>query len=409
MQTVEAGRMASIPVRHGTREASGARLMLATVLSLLVVPACDVGPVPDSGQCVLSSPLTCSRLTSVQQDQRPHIIFDTDAQFHGDPTTARLREQGAVGDQYALIYLLLRSDALQLLGVTTANANGGPIDDQVNEVERVASLCGGAGVPVKRGAVGTYADLQPQLGNSSFEGSEAVDFIVASAHVATPNDPLIILLGTKATNVALALTRDPTIAANIAVYWTATDEPGAAEQTNYLSAFRPGGSGMYNVLKDPEAANYLFAAPIDLHLMQLWDVRATPSTQPRFAAGTPGLGIEGAAHLACTGPRVAPVAFPDGSEYYTPGSYAGAIYGTFGGSGWRSIDEASVAVLLAHPELAESRAIPAPYYDPTTAAMAYPATAPHEVYVYDAIQGTAIGTNFIDTIREPFVSCEWAR
>src|ERR1019366_7624670 len=317
MQTVEAGRMASIPVRHGTREASGARLMLATVLSLLVVPACDVGPVPDSGQCVLSSPLTCSRLTSVQQDQRPHIIFDTDAQFHGDPTTARLREQGAVGDQYALIYLLLRSDALQLLGVTTANANGGPIDDQVNEVERVASLCGGAGVPVKRGAGGHYADLQPQLGNSSFEGSEAVDFIVASAHVATPNDPLIILLGTKATNVALALTRDPTIAANIAVYWTATDEPGAAEQTNYLSAFRPGGSGMYNVLKDPEAATSLFAAPIDLHLMQLWDVRATPSTQPRFAAGTPGLGIEGAAHLACTGPRVAPVAFPDGSEYYT--------------------------------------------------------------------------------------------
>jgi inosine-uridine nucleoside N-ribohydrolase len=385
------------------------KVRMMAVLSLMAIPACDVGPVPDSGQCVLASPLTCSKLTSVQQSQRPHIVFDTDAQFHGDPTTARLREQGAVGDQYALIYLLLRSDALQLLGVTTANANGGSIDDQVGEVQRVASLCGEAGVPIKRGAVGTYADLVGQLGNSSFDGEEAVDFIVAAAQVASPIDQLVILLGTKATNVALALTRDPSIAPNIAVYWTATDEPGAAEEMNLLPAYRPGGSGMYNILKDPEAANYLLAAPIELHLMQLWDVRATPSTQPRFAAGTPGLGIEQASQLACAGPRVAPVAFPDGSEYDTAGSYAGAIYGTFNGNGWRSIDEASVAVLLAHPEWAKSRIITAPYYDLTAAAMVYPASGTHHVYLYDAIEGTSIGTNFVDTIREPFISCEFAK
>jgi hypothetical protein len=394
---------------HGTREAGCLRLALVVVLSLLVVPACEVGQVPDSGRCVLASPLTCSKLTSVQQDQRPHIIFETDAQFHGDPTTARVREQGAVGDQYALIYLLLRSDLLQLLGVTTANANGGSIDDQVSEVERVASLCGEAGLPIKRGALGTYADLVGQLGNSSFDGEEAVDFIIAKAHISSRTDPLVILLGTKATNVALALTKDPSIAPNIAVYWTATDEPGAAEQTNMLSIYRSGGSGMYNILKDPEAANYLLASPIELHLMQLWDLRATPTTQPRYGTGTPGLGIKQGADLACTGPRVAPVAFPDGNEYYTAGSYAGAIYATFSGNGWRSIDEASVAVLLAHAELAKSRIITAPYYDPTTAAMVYPASGTHQVYLYDAIEGTAISENFVDTLREPFVSCEFAK
>ena len=383
--------------------------MMVAVLSLLVVPTCDVGPVPDSGQCVLSSPLTCSKLTDVQQNQRPHIIFDTDAQFHGDPTTARLREQGAVGDQYALIYLLLRSDALQLLGVTTANANGGSLDDQVSEVRRVASLCGEAGISIKRGAVGTYADLQGQLGNSFFDGEEAVDFIVAKAHISSRTDPLVILLGTKATNVALALTKDPSIAPNIVVYWTATDEPGAAEETNMLGAYRSGGSGMYNILKDPEAANYLLAAPIELHLMQLWDMRATPTTQPRYGTGVPGLGIKQGADLACAGPRVAPVAFPDGNEYWTVGSYARASYGTFSGNGWRAIDEASVAVLLAHPEWAKSRIITAPYYDQTAAAMVYPASGAHQVYLFDAIEGTNIGANFIDTLREPFISCEFAK
>ena len=379
------------------------------MLVAVLVSACDVGQVPDSGQCVLASRLTCSKLSAVQQDQRPRIIFDTDAQFHGDPTTARLREQGAVGDQYALIYLLLRSDLLQLLGVTTANANGGSIEDQVSEVRRVASLCGEPGLPIKRGAVGTYAELQGQLGASSFDGEEAVDFIIAAAHVSSPIDPLVILLGTKATNVALALTKDPSIAPNIAVYWTATDEPGAAEQTNFLPAFRPGGSGMYNVLKDPEAANTLLAAPIELHLMQLWDVRATPSTQPRYATATVGLGIKQGADLACTGPRVVPVAFPDGNEYWTAGSYAGAIYAVFGGNGWRSMDEASIAVLLGHPEWAKSRIIAAPYYDPASAAMVYPASGSHQVYLYDAIEGTNIATNFVDTVRAPFISCELAK
>jgi hypothetical protein len=384
--------------------------MLVAVFSLLAVPACDVGPPPDNGQCVLAPPLTCSKLSAVQQDQRPRIIFDTDAQFHGDPTTARPREQGAVGDQWALIYLFLRSDTLQLLGVTTANVNSGSIDDQLAEVQRVASLCGEPGIPIKRGAVGTYAELQGQLGASSFDGEEAVDFIIATAHVASPIDPLVILLGTKATNVALALTKDPSIAPNIAVYWTATDEPGAAEQPDVQPRFRPGGSGMYNILKDPEAANYLLAAPVTLHLMQLWAVTAqSKTTQPRYSSGTPGLIVALARTLPCTGPRVAPVTFPDGNEYYTAGSYADAIHETYNGNDWRSMDEASVAVLLAHPEWAQSRIITAPYYDQTAAAMVYPASGTHQVYLYDAIEGTNIATNFVDTIREPFISCEWAK
>ena len=199
----------SVSRRHGPSAPAGVMPvtpLLALVVSLAMA-ACEVGAVPDSGECVLASPLVCSKLTPVQKDHRPRIIFDTDAQFHGDPMTARAREQGAVGDQYALIYLLLRADALQLVGVTTANANGGSIEDQVSEVRRVATLCGEPAVPIKRGAVGMYAELQGQVASASFDGMEAVDFIIASARVSSPIDPLVVLLGTKATNLALALAK----------------------------------------------------------------------------------------------------------------------------------------------------------------------------------------------------------
>ena len=78
------------------------------------------------------------------------------------------------------------------------------------------------------------------------------------------------------------------------------------------------------------------------------------------------------------------------------------------GNGWRSMDEASVAVLLAHPEWAQTRLMAAPSYDPLTGTISYPMGS-HQVYLYDAIEGTAIGANFVDTIREPFVTCEFAK
>jgi inosine-uridine nucleoside N-ribohydrolase len=388
------------------REAAAA--LLAGMLALSA-SSCDVGAPPDSGQCVTAHALTCSKLTDVQKDSRPRVIFDTDMQFLGDPTTARTAEQGAVGDQYALIYLLMRSDRLQLLGVTTANCNGGPIDAQVSEAQRVAAICGESALPIMPGAVGSYAELASQVNApTGFDGQLAVDFIIKAARVASPDDKLHILLGTKATNVALALTKDPTIAPNVVVHWTATDEPGAATDTTVLPLYRPGGSGMYNVQKDPDAANYLFAAPIDLRLMQLWDVNATPATQPRYGTAASGLGIKQAADLTCTGPRVPPVVFPDGRSYDTAGSYAGEIYATFTGNGVRTIDEATIAVLLAHPEYAGFRTVPGISYDPVAGAVVYPTAGTHPISIYDAIQGTAIGAEFVGTIAHPFISCEWA-
>jgi hypothetical protein len=41
--------------------------------------------------------------------------------------------------------------------------------------------------------------------------------------------------------------------------------------------------------------------------------------------------------------------------------------------------------------------------------MVYPETGTHLVHVHDAIEGTTIGADFLATLREPFISCEWAK
>ena len=381
-------------------------LVLPAALALSFC-ACEIDEVPDEGDCALASPLACNKLTPLQLGRRPRIIFDTDAQFRGDPTTSRKREQGAFGDTSALIYMLLRSDQLQLLGVTTTNANDGSIDAQVSEVERVAALSGAPSLPIRRGAVGTYAELELELDDRAFEGAEAVDFIIAKAEIATPIDPLVVILGGKATNLALALTKEPSIAPNIVVHWLATDEPGAAEQAEFPQSGRPGGSGMYNILKDPEAANYVLGAPIELHLMRGWAISTSPATEPRYNGTSAGLRIKQAADLPCTGPRVEPVSFPDGSELWTAGSYVKTSFTTFGGNGVRALDEACLAVLLVRPELAKTRAVDAPYYDTTRQELVYPESATHQVFLYDAIETQAVSEEFVGALSNPFVSCEW--
>ena len=72
------------------------------------------------------------------------------------------------------------------------------------------------------------------------------------------------------------------------------------------------------------------------------------------------------------------------------------------------MDEASVAVLLAHPELATMRPIPPPYFDAATGAISYPTSDGRQVYLYDAIEGEAISANLVDTLQTPFVTCEFA-
>ena len=86
-------------------------------------------------------------------------------------------------DQHAIAYAVFNSDAFDLVGVTVNNTPlGDGIVGQYNEAKRVLQLCASFdSVPLFKGADQNYDDILPFINDDSFDGIDAVDFIVAEA------------------------------------------------------------------------------------------------------------------------------------------------------------------------------------------------------------------------------------
>jgi len=98
------------------------------------------------------------------------VIFDTDANNELD-------------DQHALAYLLMNGDNFDVLGVTVNKTlGGGDIHEHYAEAERVMRLCDRfPGIPLFKGANGSYNEITSALESSVFDGSDAVNFIIQQA------------------------------------------------------------------------------------------------------------------------------------------------------------------------------------------------------------------------------------
>ena len=81
-------------------------------------------------------------------DHKIPVIFDTDANNELD-------------DQHALAYLLFSGDHFKVDGITVnATYNGGEIDAQFAEAERVLNLCHPEGnIPLIKGANGDFEEI----------------------------------------------------------------------------------------------------------------------------------------------------------------------------------------------------------------------------------------------------------
>jgi purine nucleosidase len=150
--------------------------------------------------------------------EKIRIIMDTDA----------LAE---VDDQHAIAYMLFSGDHFDVEGITVNRGSDGGqpyhrdlgIDDHFAEAVNVVKMCN-ADVPVLKGPAGSYQQLKGEVEKSTFDGSDAVHFIIERAHA--PSDrPLIIFACGNLTNVALALLKDPTIAPKIEIWWLGTEWP----------------------------------------------------------------------------------------------------------------------------------------------------------------------------------------
>ena len=125
--------------------------------------------------------------------KRMSVIFDTDANNELD-------------DQQAMAYLFFNSQLFDTKAVTVnATENGGNIDEQYAEADRVMRLCKVSNkIPLLKGANGSFSEIEKGLSNPNFDGYKAVNFIIDEAKK-HKSDKLIVLAVGKLTNIALAL------------------------------------------------------------------------------------------------------------------------------------------------------------------------------------------------------------
>ena len=145
-------------------------------------------------------------------------------------------------DQHAIAYMLFNGQVFDVEGITVNKTrNGGNIDEQYAEADRIVRLCDlHSKIKIYKGASGTYDEIKAQVHQPQFDGSEAVNFIVARAN-AQDSRKLILLPVGKLTNIALALKKDPSIADKVRIVWLGTNypDPGEYNFDNDISALDP--------------------------------------------------------------------------------------------------------------------------------------------------------------------------
>ncbi len=161
----------------------------------------------------------CQSPQKTKETQAPKlkILIDTDANNELD-------------DQHALAYAFLNSEVFDLVGVTVNNTrNGDGIQGQYYEAQRIIRLFNLENkVPLYKGAEKSYDEIVAEIDQPTFDGSEAVNFIIEKAMQAGDEKLVLVPVG-KLTNIALAIQKEPKIVDKIRVVWLGSNYPHPGE------------------------------------------------------------------------------------------------------------------------------------------------------------------------------------
>ena len=197
---------------------------------------------------------------------KTRILLDTDA-------------NNEIDDQQAIAYLLLSGESFLIEGITVNRTdNGGDIEAQAEEAERIVKLCGlYPSLKVTRGASGCFKEISEDVMQESFDGIDAVNLIIKRASRPEKQKLVLLAIG-KLTNVALALKKKPTIADKLKIVWLGSNYPDPGE---------------YNLINDQESVNYVLDTKVDLEIAVVryfsksgtGAVRVTPEALEKNIAG----------------------------------------------------------------------------------------------------------------------------
>lgn len=264
------------------------------------------------------------------QSVKHKVIFDTDANNELD-------------DQHALAYLLFNGKHFFVTGITVnATYNGGNIDEQYKEAERVMHLCAASNrIPLLRGTNGKFEKISGTINEKQFDGYAGVNFIIDEAKKVS-HEKLVVLAVGKLTNVALALLKEPAIAEKIRLVWLGSNYPEPGE---------------YNQDNDTTALNYLLNSNMHFEMVTVRygkqsgtdAVRVTPSEIKRKMAGM--------------GPRVAAIAGRHGGTFETFGAYSISLFENttlHGNPPARALFDMAAVAIVKNPKWGSVVKTPAP-------------------------------------------------
>jgi inosine-uridine preferring nucleoside hydrolase len=268
---------------------------------------------------------------TAQSTPRLRVVVDTDANNELD-------------DQHALAYLLFNGRSFDVEGVTVnATRGGGDITEQVAEARRVLTLCTLQDrVPLKAGANGSFTRIRPHVTESSFDGADAVNFIIERAH-ATADSKLVLLPIGKLTNVALALVKDPSIASKVRIVWLGSNYPDKGE---------------YNQENDLDAVRYVLSVDVPFEIATVRYGKGTGTDAVRVTRDEIGKRMPG------KGPRAgSPVTGRHGGTFTTFGDYSVNLFEHItldGATPSRALFDMAAAAILKNPAWARREEIPGP-------------------------------------------------
>lgn len=190
----------------------------------------------------ISTPAS-AQVSLAKPDQRPTVPW---------PPTGTLRviidtdTGNEVDDQWAVALALGFPERLKIEGFVAAHygqrggANG--IAKSRKSLEATLAAAGAAGkFIIKNGS-------DPVVYRDRVPNSEGVDFIIETAHTATPENPLWLILLGPATDGVAALLKDPSIADRLVIFWH-----GRSSWPERCSNF--------NAVNDPIATQLVFELP----------------------------------------------------------------------------------------------------------------------------------------------------
>lgn len=320
---------------------------------------------------VLTNAPTAHRV--LQPEQKIRVLLDTDANNELD-------------DQHAIAYLLFSGDRFDVDGITVNRTRGGgDVNAHLAEAVRVVRLCGLDGrVPVFKGADGAFEQIAPHAGRASFDGSDAVRFIIARAH-AQRGGPLVLLPIGKLTNIALALKKDPSIIPKVRIVWLGSNYPDPGE---------------YNQENDEAALQYVLESRVSLEIALVRYGKPSGTDAVRV---TPA---EIRARMAGRGPRTRQaVVGRHGGEFRTFGDYAIDLFEHINLSGnppSRALYDMAAVAIVKNPAWAKARRVPAPRLE--NGAWIERPDNPRTVTIWEHFDRDAILADFYRVMDQPHLA-----